>query len=379
MGKKETGIEEVETQSDDLSAIDDTVFKIRYWNTTYTFERIAQLYRKEKFVIPDLQRAYVWTQDMASRLIDSILLGIPLPNFFIYKNEDDTNDIIDGLQRIITIATFMSEEKLPDKKMMFKLSNNNSVSSKWRGKSFSELTPEEQDRLRDGEANIVFFEQRYPSTRKNDIKKHVFERINTGGVKLTSQEIRNALYPGPLMERIKELSSKWRMLEKRFTEKDYKKYKIDELILRIVSIDSIVSNDYEGLIKNDLGEIVRAKISSSIILKNQIDCFMEKYQNGYKELDVFEEALERYYSEEYPNFLGRNKHNINSVYAETVFVLLMASIRGEVYLDFSEGNYCQIKELSAEKKLPFTRRTTNIDNLKKRLDIFKEILSEGLR
>lgn len=379
MGKKETGIEEVETQSDDLSAIDDTVFKIRYWNTTYTFERIAQLYRKEKFVIPDLQRAYVWTQDMASRLIDSILLGIPLPNFFIYKNEDDTNDIIDGLQRIITIATFMSEEKLPDKKMMFKLSNNNSVSSKWRGKSFSELTPEEQDRLRDGEANIVFFEQRYPSTRKNDIKKHVFERINTGGVKLTSQEIRNALYPGPLMERIKELSSKWRMLEKRFTEKDYKKYKIDELILRIVSIDSIVSNDYEGLIKNDLGEIVRAKISSSIILKNQIDCFMEKYQNGYKELDVFEEALKRYYSEEYPNFLGRNKHNINSVYAETVFVLLMASIRGEVKLDFSEGNYCQIKELSLEKKLPFTRRTTNIDNLKKRLDIFKEILSEGLR
>lgn len=117
MSKKETGIEEVEIQSDELSSIDDTVFKIRYWNTTYTFERIAQLYRKEKFVIPDLQRAYVWTQDMASRLIDSILLGIPLPNFFIYKNEDEINDIIDGLQRIITISTFMNEENLPDKKI----------------------------------------------------------------------------------------------------------------------------------------------------------------------------------------------------------------------------------------------------------------------
>jgi len=115
MSKKETGIEEVEIQSDELSSIDDTVFKIRYWNTTYTFERIAQLYRKEKFVIPDLQRAYVWTQDMASRLIDSILLGIPLPNFFIYKNEDEINDIIDGLQRIITISTFMNEENLPEK------------------------------------------------------------------------------------------------------------------------------------------------------------------------------------------------------------------------------------------------------------------------
>ena len=153
MSKKETGIEQVDMQSDELSSIDESVFKIRYWNTTYTFDRISQLYKKRKFVIPDLQRAYVWTQDMASRLIDSILLGIPLPNFFIYKNEDDTNDIIDGLQRIITISTFINEENLPDKKVVFKLSNNNSVSSKWRGKSFDELTSEEQDRLRDGEAD----------------------------------------------------------------------------------------------------------------------------------------------------------------------------------------------------------------------------------
>lgn len=375
MSKKETGIEEVEIQSDELSSIDDDVFKIRYWNTTYTFERIAQLYRKEKFVIPDLQRAYVWTQDMASRLIDSILLGIPLPNFFIYKNEDETNDIIDGLQRIITISTFMTEEKLPDKKNIFKLSNNNSVSPKWRGKSFSELTSEEQDRLRDGEANIVFFEQRYPSMRKNDIKKHVFERINTGGIKLTSQEIRNALYPGFLMEKIKELSSRWRELEQRFTEKDYKKYKIDELILRIISIDNIVVNNYEGLIKNDAGEIVRSKISTSIILKDQLDCFMEKYQKGYKELEVFERALEKYYAEEYPNFLGRNKHNINAVYAETIFVLLMMSIRANENLGFSIENYDKIKNLTPDKKLPFTRRTTNIENLRKRLEIFKEILS----
>lgn len=375
MSKKETGIEEVEIQSDELSSIDDAVFKIRYWNTTYTFERIAQLYRKEKFVIPDLQRAYVWTQDMASRLIDSILLGIPLPNFFIYKNEDETNDIIDGLQRIITISTFMTEEKLPDKKNIFKLSNNSSVSPKWRGKSFSELTSEEQDRLRDGEANIVFFEQRYPSMRKNDIKKHVFERINTGGIKLTSQEIRNALYPGPLMEKIKELSSRWRELEQRFTEKDYKKYKIDELILRIISIDNIVVNNYEGLIKNDAGKIVRSKISTSIILKDQLDCFMEKYQKGYKELEVFERALEKYYAEEYPNFLGRNKHNINAVYAETIFVLLMMSIRANENLGFSIENYDKIKNLTPDKKLPFTRRTTNIENLRKRLEIFKEILS----
>ena len=375
MSKKETGIEQVDMQSDELSSIDESVFKIRYWNTTYTFDRISQLYKKRKFVIPDLQRAYVWTQDMASRLIDSILLGIPLPNFFIYKNEDDTNDIIDGLQRIITISTFINEENLPDKKVVFKLSNNNSVSSKWRGKSFDELTSEEQDRLRDGEANIVFFEQRFPSTRKNDIKKHVFERINTGGVKLTSQEIRNALYPGDLMEKIKELSARWSKLERRFTEKDYKKYKIDELILRIITVDSIVSNNYEGLVRNNAGKIIRSPISTSIILKNQLDCFMEKYQSGYKDIDIFDKALTTYYSDEYQNFLGRNKNNINAVYAETVFILLMSAIRSGERINFTEKSYDKIKYLDSDKKLPFTRRTTNISNLRMRSEIFKEILS----
>jgi hypothetical protein len=375
VSKKETGIEQVDMQSDELSSIDESVFKIRYWNTTYTFDRISQLYKKRKFVIPDLQRAYVWTQDMASRLIDSILLGIPLPNFFIYKNEDDTNDIIDGLQRIITISTFINEENLPDKKVVFKLSNNNSVSSKWRGKSFDELTSEEQDRLRDGEANIVFFEQRFPSTRKNDIKKHVFERINTGGVKLTSQEIRNALYPGDLMEKIKELSARWSKLERRFTEKDYKKYKIDELILRIITVDSIVSNNYEGLVRNNAGKIIRSPISTSIILKNQLDCFMEKYQSGYKDIDIFDKALTTYYSDEYQNFLGRNKNNINAVYAETVFILLMSAIRSGERINFTEKSYDKIKNLDSDKKLPFTRRTTNISNLRMRIEIFKEILS----
>ena len=375
MSKKETGIEQVDMQSDELSSIDESVFKIRYWNTTYTFDRISQLYKKRKFVIPDLQRAYVWTQDMASRLIDSILLGIPLPNFFIYKNEDDTNDIIDGLQRIITISTFINEENLPDKKVVFRLSNNNSVSSKWRGKSFDELTSEEQDRLRDGEANIVFFEQRFPSTRKNDIKKHVFERINTGGVKLTSQEIRNALYPGDLMEKIKELSARWSKLERRFTEKDYKKYKIDELILRIITVDSIVSNNYEGLVRNNAGKIIRSPISTSIILKNQLDCFMEKYQSGYKDIDIFDKALTTYYSDEYQNFLGRNKNNINAVYAETVFILLMSAIRSGEKINFTEKSYDKIKNLDSDKKLPFTRRTTNISNLRMRIEIFKEILS----
>ena len=102
---------------------------------------------------------------------------------------------------------------------------------------------------------------------------------------------------------------------------------------------------------------------------------MEKYQSGYKDIDIFDKALTTYYSDEYQNFLGRNKNNINAVYAETVFILLMSAIRSGEKINFTEKSYDKIKNLDSDKKLPFTRRTTNISNLRMRIEIFKEILS----
>lgn len=376
--KKNTGIEfEKEFETDVDTQIDEKIFKIRYWNTTYTFERIAQLYNQNKFVKPDLQRSFVWNQDMASRLIDSILLGIPLPNFFIYKNEDDSNDIIDGLQRIITLSTFINGKSLPGKSQIFKLSKSPSINKKWQGKTFEELTIDEQDRIRDGEATIVFFEQRYPDNNKLDIKRHVFERINTGGIKLTSQEIRNALYPGEFNNRIKSLSLKWSNYENRFSQLDYKKFKIDELILRILTTENIVNKNYQGYEKSIDGIIQAVPVGKTIILRKQIDAFMEYNIKGYERIELFERALDFYYSEKRNNFLGKTKNNINAIYAETIFIILMKSIQENTIIEFSDEQYSSILSMNSNEKLPFTKRTTNIDNLKQRIAIFQKILSSG--
>lgn len=121
------------------------------------------------------------------------------------------------------------------------------------------------------------------------------------------------------------------------------------------------------------GEIIGSPISSSIILKSQLDCFMEKYQTGYPDLEIFECALDVYYSEDRLNFLGKNKNNINAVYTETVFVLLMSAIRRGGNINLSAQHYESIKSLSADDKVPFVRRTTNKENLQKRLAIFSSI------
>lgn len=373
-----TNIEE-DFNFEDEKSFDEVVFKIRYWNTTYTFGRIAELDKKGKLIKPDLQRSYVWKQEMASRLIDSILLGIPLPNFFIYKNEDESNDIIDGLQRIKTISSFINKCSLPGSKSEkpFRLSNSNYISSSWRGKTFDELTSDEQERLVDGEASIVFFEQRFPNSKEIAIKRHVFERINTGGVKLTPQEIRNALYPGKLNDDIKELAQQWSNREIRFSEMDFRKFKIDELILRILTMENIVSKGYIGLQKDENDNIVDTPISASIILKNQMDFFMEQNTRGYEKISLLRKALDFYY-ENYNdrNFIGKNKNNINSVYAETVFIILMRELDRGNKINLTSVNYEKIKTLTPEDKLPFTKQTTNTDNLKSRIEKFSSILKE---
>lgn len=365
--------------SDENSHIntDEKIFKIRYWNTTYTYERIAELYKRNIFVIPDIQRTFVWSSEMASRLIESILLGIPLPNFFIYKNDDESNDIIDGLQRIITISTFINGESFPGKKTKFKIANSNNISAKWRGKSFDELTIEEQDRIKDGEATIVFFEQRFPNRNENDIKQHVFERINTGGVKLSSQEIRNALFPGELKDKIKQIADKWKEEEKRFSTLDYKKYKIDELILRILTVEYIVNENFYGFKKIEDNKFEKYKITSSITLKSQMDYFMEKFKNGYDDIVIFEKALVYYYENNNDiNYLGKVKNKINAVYTEALFIILMHKIRNGKTMDLNKINFLKLKEYIKNQNEPFTNRTTNLENLIKRIDIFDEVFGD---
>lgn len=356
-------------------------FKIRYWNTTYTFSRLAELYKKEKINIPDLQRGFVWTKEMASKLIDSILLGIPLPNFFFYKNDDETNDIIDGLQRVIVISTYINGNSFPGEEGVFKLLNKHTINKNWRNKSFEELSQEQQDRLMDGEASIIFFEQRFPNIHTNDIKKYVFERINTGGVKLTSQEIRNALFPGKLRDEIKKISEIWKKKEQKFTEKDYKKYIIDELILRIIVTYNIVNNKYQILKKIEDNKFKYENGKTAIPLKIQMDYYMEKNKDSSdnKELNLLKNVIEKYYEKpKEKNYLGKNLKSpkINAISAETLFIVYMKCLENKLELKFDNIIMKKYENLqkNKEKMSAFSIRTTNIENYKKRLDIISEVL-----
>ena len=137
--------------------------------------------------------AGVWDDKRKSRLIESLLLRIPIPVFYVAADKDDRWSVVDGLQRTSTIYDFI-EDKFSLRRLEYL--------TKLNGHTFSNLPRPMQRRIRETELIINVIEPGTPQ----EVMFNIFRRINTGGVTLNGQEIRNALHPGPIREYLKELA-----------------------------------------------------------------------------------------------------------------------------------------------------------------------------
>ncbi|EGR1057234.1 DUF262 domain-containing protein, partial [Vibrio cholerae] len=145
---------------------------------------------------PDFQRKdRVWPKDRKSKLIESILMGLPLPVFYFAERPNGDWIIVDGLQRITTIYDFMRGE--------FSL-NGLEVLNELNEKSFSGLERAEQRKIREYPLTAHLIDM---ATDKDNIIVELFHRINTYGVKLSEQEIRSALNQGTSVKFLRYLAS----------------------------------------------------------------------------------------------------------------------------------------------------------------------------
>ena len=130
---------------------------------------------------PDFQRDFIWSEDKQSKLIESVIMRIPLPVFYLAEDDEGRVVVVDGLQRLSTFDRFVKDKlklQLPDR-------------SGLHGKSFSDLPAKYQNRVED--CNLIFYviDSKVPEQARLDI----FERVN-GGVPLTRQQMRNCLFMG---------------------------------------------------------------------------------------------------------------------------------------------------------------------------------------
>lgn len=156
---------------------------------------LDRLYNDEIDLAPDFQRqAGIWSERDKSRLMESLMLRIPIPAFYFDGTNDEKWLVVDGLQRLTVIRRFVVDDEMRLSDLEYLKEQN--------GKKFSELPRPLQRAIK--EAPIVWY-LIMPGTPEN-VKFDVFRRINTGGLPLSSQEIRHALNGKPVTDVIKTLA-----------------------------------------------------------------------------------------------------------------------------------------------------------------------------
>lgn len=169
--------------------------KVKISRENYSTTHIKTLVEKRKTLIldPDFQRHDVWGPDQGSELVESILMGIPIPIIYLFEQADGTRQVVDGRQRLTAILKFLNNKlKLRDLKILSKLN----------GETFDTIDPKLQGIFEDYQLSFYVIQPPTPERVKYDI----FDRVNRGGTRLNSQEMRTALYKGKATSLIKDLA-----------------------------------------------------------------------------------------------------------------------------------------------------------------------------
>ena len=159
------------------------------------FQVMRKVEMKEINLQPKFQRNVVWDDVRQSRLIESILIRIPLPSFYLDAKDDNEWLVVDGLQRLWTLDRFYNRKDL-------RLQNLEFLGAQLNGKNFDELPRNFQRQIEETHLNLYVIKPDTPP----EVKFAIFYRINTGGMVLSAQEIRHCLFQGTATELLIKLA-----------------------------------------------------------------------------------------------------------------------------------------------------------------------------
>lgn len=242
MGEDIEGQTETKTETDEVldeAADEELVPEVTYDVTSYgsdpDVEGLVRRMNRSEILIPPFQRGYVWRQPEASSFIESLLLGLPVPGVF-FATDPDTNKhlVIDGQQRLKTLqffyGGFFNPKESEKKHRVFTLQK---VQRRLEGKTYSNLDERDRIRLDNSIIHATIVKQTAPAEDDTSIY-HIFARLNSGGRRLAEQEIRVALYHGPLMDMLRTINehASWRGI----FGKPHSRLKDQELALRFLAL-----------------------------------------------------------------------------------------------------------------------------------------------
>jgi len=206
---------------------------------------------------PDFQRELVWDETRKSLLIESLMLKIPLPMFYVSEDSDGKWEVVDGLQRLTTIKSFLLGDKNDGKG--FPLIGLEFFGQDFNNKTFFEIesNPKANRVVNNIMDSVLSFTIIKPDTPEL-VKRNIFKRINTGGIRLSPQEIRNALYQGRSTEFLIELSTSQAYIDVLNGAVNDGRMMGRELILSFIAFNIFSRRQYKGDMDDFLSEAMIA-------------------------------------------------------------------------------------------------------------------------
>ena len=325
---------------------------------------IDQLENDEIDLQPDFQRVTdVWDNVKKSRLIESILLGLPLPSF--YFSEDPVSQklsIIDGLQRICAIRDFVLEKENPLKLEGLQFLKN------FDGFTFSQLARPEVKRIKSLKITMNTLRKGTPL----DVKYIIFQRVNTAGVPLTPQEMRHALNQGPAAIFIKELAdmesfkkaTNYSVESKRMQDRDF----VNRFIAFFIGYQDYMG-DLDMFLNDKMGELNKMTSEQRDDIRVSFDKAMKCCYEIFKK-DTFRK---RYKQED------RRKPISKSVYDTlSVNIAWLSDEERKLLLKNTEAFKAGMIRLFNDKKFDFsiTTGTGKKYNVEQRFTMVKSLIKE---
>ncbi|QGS51853.1 hypothetical protein STABA_v1c04900 [Spiroplasma tabanidicola] len=269
--------------------------------------------REEIILQPDFQRKYVWNETNASKFIESLLLNIPIPNIFVYENNLENWEVIDGQQRLTTIYKFFNNE--------FNLKNLNAI-SELNGKTYEDFS----DVIKRKFNNVILQFTILGKETSEFLKFDIFSRLNKGSTMLNAQELRNCLYKGAFKDLLKELSTYLQINYRSLLSENMRNRMLDEeLILRFFYIDDLYNknnnfNNYKN-ISIGMNEFMN---EANKLSYDKIDELKSIFIDSIKKVaELFKEKVFKVYEKN----INSNQKNWGSKINRGVFEIEMSVLR----------------------------------------------------
>ena len=206
------------------------------------FDVVRRIDQGRYVMDPEFQRELVWDSDKQSKLIESVIMRIPLPVFYLAEDDDGRMVILDGLQRLTTFQLFMKDE------LLLRLPGRDELD----GKQFSGLSSKLQNRVEDCNLTFYILDSKVPERARLDI----FERVN-GGVPLTRQQMRNSLFMGEATRFLKREVDTDIFRQSTGNSLNRKTMRDREFVNRFCAFQLFPISDYQGDMDDFLAKCLR--------------------------------------------------------------------------------------------------------------------------